>query len=55
MTNNNTTHSKVNNSVCEALGCYENATEKIDVNVGKFGIISLSICTNCVGKFVTQN
>lgn len=56
MTNNkNNNSSKIKNTICEAFECYENATEKIDLNAGKFGTISLLVCINCVGKFVTPN
>jgi hypothetical protein len=40
-----------NNSICEAYGCFERATTKIQVNVGHLGSISLDLCTNCEKKF----
>jgi hypothetical protein len=43
-----------NKQICEALGCSHNATKVISVEAGKFGAISISVCTNCVSKFVTQ-
>ena len=32
---------------CDGFGCYNNATEKINVNAGKFGIINVSVCSKC--------
>lgn len=37
--------------LCEAYGCKEVATKKIQVSVGKFGMIELYVCLNCVAKF----
>ena len=37
--------------VCQAVDCEEQATHKIEIAAGKFGIIVLSVCSNCVGKF----
>ena len=38
--------------ICEAVGCYEAATEAIIVSAGKFGAISLYLCHNCsITKF----
>ena len=37
--------------VCEAANCYQIATEEIKVKAGKFGIVTLYVCPNCVGKF----
>jgi hypothetical protein len=42
---------KVNNNMCEAVGCYATATTEIGVKVGNKGIISLHLCNNCVNKF----
>lgn len=53
-----TTHEKIckdaNKQICNALGCSQYAIKKIIVDVGKFGSISLSLCENCVGKFVNH-
>ena len=47
--NNNT---KLNNKeICNAFGCYKNATEKVDIDVGKFGTILVNLCSECVKKF----
>jgi hypothetical protein len=44
----------LNNSICEAVGCFEKATAKIDVKAGKFGQISLVLCKKCFPKFTTK-
>ncbi len=38
--------------VCEAVGCLAQATTAIDVKVGHNRTIRLSLCKNCIGKFV---
>jgi hypothetical protein len=42
---------EVNKGICEAYGCFESATTKINVKVGKVGSISLDLCAGCVKKF----
>jgi hypothetical protein len=42
---------EVNNSICEAVGCFAKATTKIAVKVGQQGVISLCLCQNCISKF----
>ena len=37
--------------ICNTSGCFKTATEKIDIDVGKFGIIPLDVCSNCVHIF----
>jgi hypothetical protein len=37
--------------VCQAVDCEEKATKQIEIAAGKFGIIVLSVCSNCVEKF----
>lgn len=38
--------------ICEAIECYEAATEAIVVFAGKFGTINLNVCQRCaVTKF----
>ncbi len=47
---------KLNNKEnCNAFGCSKGATEKINVNAGIFGTISLSLCSMCVKKFSNGN
>ena len=41
--------------LCDAFSCEAEATEQIEVSVGKFGIIELLVCKNCVSKFQVSN
>jgi len=51
-TTKNLSDFKVNNFIfCEALNCSKYATEKINVNVGKYGNITLNLCQNCIHIF----
>ena len=46
--------SRSNYQICEAINCYEAATESIVVSAGKFGTINLNLCHKCaVTKFQT--
>jgi hypothetical protein len=47
-------HSRSNtiNFICDGYNCENYASNKIDVNAGTFGTISLDLCNNCVKKFV---
>lgn len=40
-----------NNYICEGVGCFEAATDRIKVKAGTLGEISLLLCTDCVSKF----
>lgn len=42
---------ETNKPICEALGCYDTSTQKIEISAGKLGKFSLSICDNCLHKF----
>ena len=42
---------QINKDICNGLGCYNDATEKISLNAGKFGTISLDLCNNCIKLF----
>lgn len=33
--------------ICNGFGCSEYATEKINVNAGKFGSIEVQVCSKC--------
>jgi hypothetical protein len=46
----NTISSKVNKNICEASGCFAEAT-KNEVQIGKQGTIALHLCGRCVAKF----
>jgi hypothetical protein len=41
----------INKNICEAAGCFAKATDKIALEGGTFGIISVLVCRNCIGKF----
>jgi hypothetical protein len=43
--------SQLNNGICEADGCFEKATTKIEEDAGEYGLISLYLCSNCARKF----
>lgn len=47
----NTIPCKDNKNICEAFGCFAEATKNIEVQIGKQGTISLHLCESCVGKF----
>lgn len=40
-----------NKGICFGYGCNNKAIEKIDVDAGRFGTITLSLCSNCLKKF----
>jgi len=42
----------INKKICDAEGCSAKATKEIKISVGQMGDIELSICSNCVSKFV---
>jgi hypothetical protein len=41
----------INKNICQAVGCFAKATDKIALKGGTFGIISVLVCRNCIGKF----
>jgi hypothetical protein len=47
--------SDINNTICEATCCSARATTKISVRVGDLGNISLSLCSNCITRFVDED
>jgi hypothetical protein len=40
-----------NNSICEAVGCFEKTTIDIKVKAGQGKEIRLNLCNDCVKKF----
>jgi hypothetical protein len=50
--NKNDSEFVINNVICEAVGCFAEARVQIEVRAGQLGTISLSLCKNCVSKFV---
>jgi hypothetical protein len=56
VSNNIRSSSEVNNNIiCEALGCYSKANNKIAVEVGSKGTIFLCLCDNCKPKFYSAS
>jgi hypothetical protein len=51
---NNNINLRDNNVICEANGCYKQATNEIKLDVGQFGKISLFLCRTCVPKFTKE-
>jgi hypothetical protein len=47
--------SKVNEVLCEALDCFEEASVEIEVPMGHSGTLSLNLCNKCVPKFQDGN
>jgi hypothetical protein len=47
-----TISSQDNKTLCEALGCFEQAITEVSVPVGDLGIIKVLVCGNCMSKFV---
>jgi hypothetical protein len=47
--------SEVNNSICEAIGCFAKAKFKVPINVGTKGTISLFLCEKCRPRFSTDD
>ena len=41
----------INKNICQAVGCYAKATDKIALEGGTYGVISVLVCRNCIGKF----
>jgi hypothetical protein len=47
----NISYFQLNKRICEASGCFAEATTKIEVKAGK-RLILLNLCRGCVHKFV---
>jgi hypothetical protein len=41
----------INKNICEAVGCFAKATDEVAVEAGTFGVFSVLVCRNCIGKF----
>jgi len=53
---NNIRPSEINNgTICEALGCYAKATNKVAVKVGHTGTILLFLCDSCKLKICAHH
>ena len=44
-----------NQTICEAIGCYAYSTSTVELKAGHHRAISLSLCEDCVDKFVGDN
>lgn len=42
---------ELDKNICEAFGCNKEATIKTEISAGKFGIIPLNLCIDCVSLF----
>jgi hypothetical protein len=36
---------------CDVAGCDEKGNNQLKVNAGKFGTVTLFVCSECIGKF----
>jgi hypothetical protein len=43
--------SELYNNICEAIGCFAIAESEVKIPVGKFGLLKLFLCNNCMPKF----
>jgi hypothetical protein len=48
---NNSITKEINKDICNAFGCSQEATEKVNIDVGIFGTITLDVCQFCINKF----
>ena len=46
-----TKNESANKKICDGFGCSKSAKEVVVVNCGRFGIISLVLCSNCLQQF----
>jgi hypothetical protein len=51
----NNTEKSSNKDICNAFGCSNHAEKEVNVNAGRFGIISLNVCSKCVDIFKNEN
>jgi hypothetical protein len=51
----NNVSSEINKNICEAFGCFLEATTKIELRVGQQGIITIDLCKGCVKRFQDNN
>jgi len=40
-----------NKTICDSLNCESDATKNIDIDCGKYGTLTISVCNNCLCKF----
>ena len=51
--NKDNTQSNKDNDPCDAFECNFRATNKIDLDCGDYGTLTIFVCKKCVGKFRT--
>jgi len=49
--NNNSNNSELNNPICEAVDCIQEATVEVNVRVGHNSTLTLNLCKKCVAWF----
>jgi hypothetical protein len=54
MSSRNNISSEDNKSICDGLRCFNEATTKINEEIGDMGIIVLDLCDDCLLKFREQ-
>ncbi|MGD9672080.1 MAG: hypothetical protein AB7U98_01220 [Candidatus Nitrosocosmicus sp.] len=54
-TENKLDNNQHQDSTCHRFGCHNIPSEKINVNAGTFGTITLNLCSNCVKVFQECN
>jgi hypothetical protein len=52
--NNTIIKAQINNHICYAVNCNRKATNVIELDVGKFGLIPILLCNNCISKFTKK-
>ena len=48
---NNSNNSELNNPICEAVDCIQEATVEINVRISHNGTLTLNLCKKCVPWF----
>jgi hypothetical protein len=52
--NSNTSTIDVNKTICYVINCNNESTNQLKLDVGKFGLITIHLCKNCLPKFKTE-
>lgn len=47
----NTISCEVNKRICQAFGCFAEATTEIEVKIGHEKTMTLDLCNDCISKF----
>jgi hypothetical protein len=51
---NHTLSKETNKEICNVYHCQKKATENIKISAGKFGEITLNLCSGCTLLFATK-